>query len=52
MEAISAIDKTTKNMPKQTTRNIQMPPAVPPFISDIAIILVKLVLNTSTARIL
>ena len=39
MEAISAKDRTTKNMPKQVTRNIQILPAVPPFIKEREIIL-------------
>ena len=39
IDAISAMDSMTKNMPKQTTRNIQIPPAVPPLFSAIPIIL-------------
>jgi hypothetical protein len=38
IEAISAMDRTTKNIPTQTTRNIQIPPAVPPFIRERATI--------------
>lgn len=34
IEAISAIDNMTKNIPKQTARNIQIAPAVPPFVSE------------------
>jgi hypothetical protein len=39
IEAISAIESITKNMPKQTVRNIQMAPALPPLDSGIPIIL-------------
>jgi hypothetical protein len=31
IEAISAMESTVKNMPKQTIKNIQTAPAVPPF---------------------
>jgi hypothetical protein len=37
IDAISAIDSMTKNMPKQTVRNIQIPPAVPPLLKAIPI---------------
>lgn len=39
IDAISAIESAMKNMPKQTIRNIQMPPAGPPLLSDIPMIL-------------
>jgi hypothetical protein len=34
IEAISAKESTTKNIPKQTVKKSQMPPAVPPFIKE------------------
>jgi hypothetical protein len=34
IDAISAMDNMTKNMPKQTARNIQIPPAVPPLLKE------------------
>jgi len=34
MEAISAIESMTKNMQKQTARNIQIAPAVPPLVRE------------------
>jgi hypothetical protein len=40
IDAISAMDSITKNIPKHTDRNIQMPPAVPPLVSDMPIILI------------
>ena len=40
MEAISASDRTTKNMPTQAARNTHIPPAVPPFVNMKAMILV------------
>jgi hypothetical protein len=38
IDAISAMDSMTKNMPKQTVRNIQIPPAVPPLLKAIPMI--------------
>jgi hypothetical protein len=39
MDAISAMESITKNMPKHTARNIQIPPAVPPLLSEMPMIL-------------
>jgi hypothetical protein len=39
MDAISAIDSMTKNIPKHTVRNIQIPPAVPPLFKEIPMML-------------
>lgn len=39
MEAISAMESITKNMPKQTTRNIHIPPAGPPLLSGMPMML-------------
>lgn len=38
IDAISAMDSITKNMPKQTVRNIQIPPAVPPLLKEMPMI--------------
>jgi hypothetical protein len=50
MEAISAKERTTKNMPMQVTRNIQMPPAVPPFIRDRETMLVEQISHSTGSR--
>jgi|TARA_R110002003_G_scaffold805_9_gene21505 hypothetical protein len=39
IDAISAIESMTKNMPKHTVRNIQIPPAVPPLFKEIPMML-------------
>jgi hypothetical protein len=39
MDAISAMDNMTKNMPKQTVGNIQMAPAEPPLLREMPTIL-------------
>jgi hypothetical protein len=39
IDAISAIDRVTKNIPQQTTKNIQIAPAGPPLLREIPMIL-------------
>ena len=39
IDAISAIESITKNIPKHTVKNIQIPPAVPPLFREMPMML-------------